>query len=141
MPPVRRPHDSKSELERRVCEEMDSEGVPHEHRSLHFRVRLPSGEVAEYEPAIVARRGPLLFLLVPTEGNAGPPREREVLKHFLEQHSPEIVLVLVAPEALVEGLPPETYDEVYADTDLLRVARRIREQDPDGMVRPFVKPR
>ena len=141
LPSPRPAHGTRSELERRVCREMDRAGVPHEHRSLHFRVRLPRGDVVEYEPDIVARRGPILFLLVHLGRDGESPRQREILSHFLEQHSPEIVLILVAPAEAIRELPPETYDEVYAATDVDRAVWRIGEQDPHGMVRPFVKPR
>ena len=141
LPSPRPAHGTRSELERRVCREMDRAGVPHEHRSLHFRVRLPRGDMVEYEPDIVARRGPILFLLVHLESGGESPRQREILSHFLEQHSPEIVLILVAPAEAIQKLPPETYDEIYVATDIDRVVRRIREQDPHGIIRPFVKPR
>ncbi len=141
MPPGGTAHVTRSEPELLVCREMEREGVPHEHRSLRFRVRLPSGDVAEFQPDIVARKGPILFLLVPLGSGAEPPRQEEILGHFLEQHSPEIVLILIAPETALRELPPETYDEIYPATDPGRIARRIRDQDPNGMVRPFVKPR
>ena len=51
------------------------------------------------------------------------------------------MLILVAPAEAIRELPPETYDEVYAATDVDRAVWRIGEQDPHGMVRPFVKPR
>jgi len=137
---ARAAHGTKSDLELKVCEEMGRQGVVHEHRSLHFRVRLPSGDVAEYEPDIVARRGPILFLLIHLENAQEIPRQREFLNNFLEQHSPEIVLILIAPPEALRELPPEIYDEVYAATDIGRVVRRIRDQDPNGIIRPFVKP-
>ncbi len=120
---------------------MERAGVPHEHRSLHFRVRLPGGDVVEYEPDIVARRGPILFLLAHLESAEESPRLKKILSHFLEQHSPEIVLVLIAPAVALLAVSPETYDEIYAASDIGRVVMRIRDQDPNGMVRPFIKPR
>lgn len=141
MAKARAAHGTESDLELKVCEEMGRQGVAHEHRSMHFRVRLPTGDVADYEPDIVARRGPILFLLVHLEDARESPRQREILSYFLEQHSPEIVLVLLASAEAANTLPPETYDEVYAATDIPRVVRRIRDQDPNGMIRPFVKPR
>jgi hypothetical protein len=128
-------------MELQMCDEMGRQGVAHEHRSLHFRVRLPSGDVAEFEPDIVVRCGTILFVLVHLESEKESPRLEEILNHFLEQHSPEIVLVLIAPAEAVRELPPETYDEIYPATDLERVVRRIRDQDPEGLVLPFVKPR
>lgn len=132
-------HACRTKLERVVCEEMDRQGLPHEHRSLRFRVRDARGRDAKYAPAIVARRGPILFLVEPvaSDRSAAAPE----LAAFLDQHSPEIVLVVVAPLATVNRLPPEAYDEIYAASDIPRMTARIREQDPDGIVRPFMKPR
>ena len=119
---------------------MRAQGVPHEHRSLHFRVRLASGDAAQYNPGLVARRGPILFLVEPLENADGDLRRLELLAAFLDQHSPEIVLVVVAPAGRIASLPTSSYDEVYASDDLADIVRRIREQDPKGMIRPFPKP-
>jgi hypothetical protein len=119
---------------------MRSQGVAHEHRSLHFRVRLPSGDVVPYDPDLVARRGPLVFLIEPLEGPRSEPRRLELLAAFLDQHSPEIVLVVVAPQEHLDKVPASAYDEAYPSEDLAVVVRRIRDQDPKGMLRPFPKP-
>jgi len=119
---------------------MRSQGVAHEHRSLHFRVRLPSGDVVPYDPDLVARRGPLVFLIEPLEGGRSEPRRLELLAAFLDQHSPEIVLVVVAPQERLDKVPPSAYDEAYPSEDLAVVVRRIRDQNPKGMLRPFPKP-
>lgn len=141
MSPSPDPHATRTALEAALCAEMRAQDVPHEHRSLHFRVRLASGETARYDPALVAHCGPILFLLEPLEGTeAGAPR-LETLTAFLDQHSPEIVLVAVTPRDRIRGLPPSSYDEVYPSEDVAAVVRRIREQDPRGMVRPFPKPK
>src|SRR5438552_3722994 len=58
-----------------------------------------------------------------------------------DQHSPEIVLVIVAPDAKVRKVPPEAYDEIYPESEVTQMTRRIREQDPKGFVLPFEKPR
>ena len=117
---------------------MGRRGLSHEHRSLRFRVEGPAGGSAKYSPAIVARRGPILFLVEPLSAAAGPAIER--LTRFLEQHSPEIVLVVVAADAKVPKVPHEAYDEIYPASELARMIRRIRTQDPDGIIRPFEKP-
>lgn len=119
---------------------MAREDVDHEHRSLHFRVRSPSGRDRTYEPALVARRGPILFLLDPIEASAWTEDRRTLLEGFLRQHSPDIVLVLVAAQELVPRIPPEAYDEIYPAEDVTAVARRIRDQDPKGLLLPFRKP-
>lgn len=136
--PPRR-HAARSKLERAVCREMDRQGIPHEHRSLHFRVRMPSGGTVEYEPDIVARRGSILFLLEHVEERERPER-MALLSLFLDQHSPDLVLILLAPSARLPDLPPSAYDEVYDASDATAVVRRIREQDPAGILRPFRKP-
>lgn len=136
-----RDHRTKTKLEGSICEEMRRQGVEHEHRTLRYRVRMPSGMVAGYEPDIVVHRGPVLFLveacLSYTPGGGNVDR----LVRFLDQHSPEIVLALVAPRRIAERLPPESYDELYTSADVPELVRRIREQDPGGFVRPFPKPR
>lgn len=132
-------HETRTKLEAAVCREMVRQGLPHEHRSLRFRVRIATGGAARYSPAIVARRGPILFLVEPVATMARPTIER--LTGFLDQHSPEIVLVIVAPDAKAWKAPPEAYDEIYTESELARMTRRIREQDPDGIVAPFEKPR
>lgn len=124
-----------------MCTELRHQGVTHEHRSLHFRVRLPSGDVARYDPDLVARRGPIVFLVEPFEDTAADVRRLELLTAFLDQHSPEIVLVAVTPRERLAALPPSAYDEAYDSEDLAAVVRRIREQDPRGMIRPFPKPK
>jgi hypothetical protein len=118
---------------------MVRQDLPHEHRSLHFRVEETSGRSAKYSPAIVARRGTVLFLVEPIPTAGRPTIDR--LRRFLEQHSPEIVLVVVAPDSKVLKIPAEAYDEIYAESALPRMTQRIREQDPEGIVRPFEKPR
>lgn len=139
MPDRTSAHATTSEVERSLCDELQRQSVSHAHRSLHFRVRLASGEEVRYDPSLIVHHGEILFLVEPV-ASAGESSV-EILARFLEQHSPEIVLVVVAPQAIIDTLPPESYDEVYADRDLEAVVRRIREQDPDGMVWPFLKPR
>ena len=136
---ARTPHASRTKLEAAICREMDRQGLPHEHRSLRFRVQVPAGGAAKYSPAIVARRGPILFLVEPLAAATGPAIER--LIRFLEQHSPEIVLVVVAADAKVPKVPQEAYDEIYPESELARMTRRIRTQDPEGIIRPFGKPK
>ena len=132
-------HEFRTKLEATVCAEMVRQRLPHEHRSLRFRVRNAAGAAAKYSPAIVARRGPILFLVEPVAVISRPAVER--LTGFLDQHSPEIVLVIVAPDAKVRRVPPEAYDEIYPESEVTQMTRRIREQDPKGIVPPFEKPR
>ena len=131
-------HGCRTKLEAAVCLEMDRQGLPHEHRSLRFHVHHGPGGSTKYEPAIVARRGPILFLVEPVESARSDATRR--LTRFLEQHSPEIVLVLVTSDTAVEEIPPESYDEIYGTSSVGRLTSRILEQDPDGIVRPFQKP-
>ena len=119
---------------------MRRQNVVHEHRSLRFRVRLESGETVEYRPDIVARRGTVLFLIEPL-GCADDEARLALLARFLDQHSPEIVLVVLAAKDRMGRITPEAYDELYEDADVAAVVRRIRLQKPGGMVRPFPKPR
>jgi len=130
-------HACRTRLETAVCQEMDRQGLPHEHRSLRFRVHDARGGSAKYEPAIVARRGPILFLVEPVESARSGTVRR--FTGFLEQHSPEIVLVLATTDAAVHEIPPEAYDEIYGASEIGRLTARIREQDPEGIVQPFHK--
>jgi len=131
-------HACQTNLETAICLEMDRQGLPHEHRSLRFRVHDARGGSTKYEPAIVARRGPILFLVEPiASARSGAVRR---LTGFLEQHSPEIVLVLATSDAALAEIPPEAYDEIYGASDVGRLTMRIREQDPKGIVQPFHKP-
>ncbi len=82
-----------------------------------------------------------MFLIEPLDGARDETRRLELLAAFLEQHSPEIVLVIVTPRARLAGLPASAYDEAYASEDLGAIVRRIRDQDPRGALRPFPKPR
>jgi len=131
-------HACRTKLETAICTEMDRQRLPHEHRSLRFRVHDAAGGSTKYEPAIVARRGPILFLVEPI----APGRTARIrrLVGFLEQHSPEIVLILVTADAALDEIRPEAYDEVYRASDVGRLTTRIREQDPEGIVQPFQKP-
>lgn len=113
--------------------------LPHEHRSLHFRVRDDAGGTADYTPAIVARRGSILFLVEPIR-SAGARGAIDRLSRFLDQHSPEIVLVAVTSNGAIDRIPHTAYDEIYTESDVGRLAARIREQNPEGIVRPFEKP-
>ncbi len=97
------------------------------------------GEVP-YRPEIVVRRGSVLFFLEAI-AEADADAKAEVLTRFLERHSPELVLLVVAPNAVMERLPPEAYDEIYPEAELARVVRRILEQDTQGFVEPFEKRR
>src|SRR2546427_650126 len=81
-----------------------------------LRVGNAAGPAAKYSPAIVARRGPILFLVEPVAVISRPAVER--LTGFLDQHSPEIVLVIVAPDAKVRRVPPEAYDEIYPESEV-----------------------
>jgi len=65
-------HESRTKLEAAVCGEMVRQKLPHEHRSLRFRVQNAAGGAAKYSPAIVARRGPILFLVEPVPRCRGP---------------------------------------------------------------------
>jgi hypothetical protein len=132
-------HASRTKLEDAVCEAMARRKVVHEHRSLRFRVLDGTGGHAKYSPAIVARRGSILFLVEPVGSPSRAVLQR--LTRFLEQHSPEIVLVLVAPDAKVSKVPIEAYDEIYPESRLTDLVQRIRDQDPEGLIAPFEKPR
>ncbi len=131
-------HECRSNLETAICLEMDRQELPHEHRSLRFRVVDARGGSMKYEPAIVARRGPILFLVEPVaSARSGAVRR---LTGFLQQHSPEIVLVLVTTDAARTEIAPEAYDEIYGASDIGRLTERIHDQDPEGIVQPFQKP-
>jgi hypothetical protein len=117
---------------------MERQGLPHRHRSLRFRVQREGGEATKYEPAIVAHRGPILFLVEPVTASSGGRIDE--LTAFLEQHSPEIVLIAVTPDPMVRRLPGEAYDEIYPASQIRRLTERIRNQDPEGIVLPFEKP-
>lgn len=130
------PHASRTDLERSLCEEMTRRGVPHEHRSLKLRVRTASGQTVPFEPDLIARRGSILFLL---KGVSADPEDTERMAAFLRQHSPEIVLVAIAAREQLGRVRLDAYDELYAADELPRIVRRIHEQDPRGMVRPFPK--
>jgi hypothetical protein len=132
-------HATTSALEGALCEELQQQSVAHEHRSLHFRVHLPSGETYQYEPCIAVRRGSILFLIEPLGSGDDDGHRLEFLAAFLDQHSPEIVLVVVAAKDQIPGIPPACYDEVYPASKLAAVVRRIRWQNPQGMIRPFPK--
>lgn len=134
-------HAVQSALEGAVCAELLNQGVRHEHRSLHFRVRDASGAVSRYDPQIVVRRGSIVFLLEPMMLDAQMGDKVALMARFLEQHSPELVLVVIAAEGVRPRLPSEAYDEVYDTVDLPRIVQRIREQDPEGVVDPFRKAR
>ncbi len=140
MVPSPDPHAPRSPLEGAICSELRSQGVAHEHRSLHFRVRLDEREVAEYTPDLVARRGAILFLLEPLAESSGDPKRLHLLERFLETHSPEIVLILVTSAGDASGIPPSAYDEMYPSSEIPRIVRRIKDQDPRGIVLPFRKP-
>lgn len=133
-------HDTRSAAEASVCEAMRRQNLPHEHRSLRFRVQTASGQAVEYRPEIVARRGAILFL-VESVGDGGDGARLEILARFLDQHSPEIVLVLLTEAGARDRIPPASYDEIYDAADVAAVVRRIRLQEPGGMIRPFPKPR
>ena len=131
-------HETRTKLEAAVCAEMGRQELPHEHRTLHYRVRMKPGKTARYEPAIIVHRGPVLFLVEPCLSLGGVV---ERAMRFLDQHSPEIVMAVVAPKRIAAKLPPESYDELYGEGDVPRLVQRIREQDPFGAVRPFPKRR
>jgi len=98
------------------------------------------GATVDYAPAIVARRGSILFLVEPLP-DAGAKEAIGQLVRFLGQHSPEILLVVVTPDTDVRRIPLEAYDEIYSESELRTLASRIRKQNPEGIVRPFEKPR
>ena len=131
-------HATRSGLERSICDALAQHGVGHEHRSLHFRVETASGGRQSYDPAIVVRRGSVLFLVEPMDEPTTVDRV-ETVTRFLEQHSSEIVFILVAPRTVLERLPPEAYDEAYPSEELARAVERIRDQDPTGFLEPFRK--
>ena len=133
-------HRARTELEAAVCAEMTRQRLPHEHRSLRFRVAAETGVTVDYAPAIVARRGPILFLVEPIP-DAGAKEAIGQLVRFLEQHSPEFILVVITPDAAVRRIPLEAYDEIYPASEVRRLTTRIRKQDPEDIVRPFEKPR
>src|SRR3972149_191415 len=107
-------HETRTKGEGGVGGEMDRQERPHEHRTLHYRVRMKSGKVTKYDPAIVVRRGLILFLVEPCLSLGGAV---ERATRFLDQHSPEIVMAVVAPKRVAAKLPPESYDELYEERD------------------------
>jgi len=132
-------HRAKTKLEAAICKEMNRQHLEHAHRVLTYRVRMKSGKTAAFQPAIVAHRGPILFLVEPCLSYVAGGGAVQRHARFLEQHSAELVLVLVAPKAVAERLPAESYDELYEDTELEKLVSRIRTQNPRGAVRPFEK--
>jgi len=132
-------HRTKTKLEAAICKEMARQGVAHAHRVLNYRVRMKSGRTAAFQPAIVAHRGPVLFLVEPclsyTPGGGAVQRH----ERFLVQHSAELVLILAAPGTVAARLPHGSYDELYEDTELEKLVSRIRDQDPHGAVGHFEK--
>src|SRR3990172_6044243 len=125
-------HETRTKVEAAICAEMERQELPHEHRTLHYRVRMKSGKVTKYDPAIVVRRGLILFLVEPCLSLGGAV---ERATRFLDQHSPEIVMAVVAPKRVPAKPPPESYDELYEEGNGPRLIQRIREQDPLGAVR------
>lgn len=140
MVPSADPHAARSPLESALCSEMRAQGVAHEHRSLHFRVHLDDGQVAEYTPDIVARRGAILFLVEPLMEGAADHSRLRLLERFLDTHSPEIVLIVATTDGDTRDLPSASYDEAYPAAEVPRIVRRIKEQNPRGLVLPFRKP-
>ncbi len=132
-------HACRTRLETAVCEEMGRQKLAHEHRSLRFRVRDADGNVTGYVPAIVVRRGPILFLVEPLRSDRGH-KAIAYLSEFLDQHSPDIVFIVVTPDSYLDRIPWEAYDEIYSASEIRAMTSRIHEQDPDGIVRPFAKP-
>jgi len=132
-------HPTESELERDLCGELRNQEVDHEHRSLRFRIKGKDPSEIPYRPAIVVRRGQVLFLIeaIPSEEAEGTTAR--ILSRFLEQHSSELVLVVVAPRPICERFPADAYDEIYAADDLARAVRRVRDQATQGIVEPFTK--
>ena len=131
-------HETRTKLEAAICAEMGRQELPHEHRTLHYRIRMKSKKIAKYEPAIVVRRGPILFLVEPSS-SLGAAVDR--LTQFLDQHSPEIVMAVVAPPRLAAKLSPESYDELYEEKNVTGLVERIRRQNPAGAVLLFRKRR
>lgn len=140
MGPAPATHDTRTALEASVCEAMRRQNLAHEHRSLRFRVETATGSSVEYRPAIVARRGAILFLVEPLE-EPGDVARLQLLSRFLDQHSPEIVLVLLTEKEAIGRVPPEAYDEIYDAADAPAAVRRIRLQEPGSIIKPFPKPR
>ena len=132
-------HKTRTKVEAAICAEMERQGVAHAHRVLSYRVRMKSGKAAPYRPAIIAHRGAILFLVEPCLSFTAKGGAVQRHSQFREQHSEEIVLVLVAPKSVADRLPPESYDELYETSELERVVSRIRGQNPGGAVRPFPK--
>jgi hypothetical protein len=116
---------------------MGRQHVAHAHRVLDYRVRMKSGKTAAFRPAIVAHRGPILFLVEPCPSYRSGTVQRH--RRFLEQHSSEIVFVLAAPGSVAARLPHDCYDELYSDQEVVTLVTRIREQDPRGALAPFRK--
>lgn len=131
-------HASATTLEAQVCAELSRIGVDHEHRSLRFRIRDAEDRDVPFAPAIVARRGSILFLVEPMASADEDTFARHA--RFLEEHSPEIVFILVARDDLLPAIPAAAYDEIYAVSNVAGLAHRIAGQDPDGIVSPFDKP-
>src|SRR5437879_10367976 len=98
---------------------MVRQGLLHEHRSLHFRVHDEAESHAKFSPAIVARRGPILFLVEPVPTATRPMIDR--LTRFLEQHSPESLLSLSAPVPRFRPLPVGASDEISPHPAIARI--------------------
>ncbi|HVP23941.1 MAG TPA: hypothetical protein VMS77_08530 [Conexivisphaerales archaeon] len=105
-------HVVKTKLEGRVCEELSSKGVPHDHDVPPFTVVLDSGRRASYSPDImVAYEGNTIFINCISSYRRGDPRIRKI-KCFKRENGKIYHTIIAAPSEVAKRLPKESYDDL-----------------------------
>jgi hypothetical protein len=102
----------RSSLEGRVCEDLSTKGVPHEHDVPPFSVTLDSGIRTKYAPdMMIAYEGNTILITCITSYRRGDPRIRRI-RSFRRDNPRMYHVILAAPPDVARRLPKDAYDDL-----------------------------
>ncbi|MEZ5987716.1 MAG: hypothetical protein R3F30_01035 [Planctomycetota bacterium] len=117
-----------SELEQKVCQSLSREGIAHSHAPRRFEVRFDGDKVGAYSPTMVirgrGREGKTMVLECLPESN---PSQVSKIKAFRELYNLEFYVILIAPGAVMDELPPGVADEELLPSEVEILVARVAE--------------
>ncbi len=117
-----------SKLEQHICDLLSRVGITHSHSPRHFEVSFEGDIVAAYAPMIVlrgrGRGGKTVVIEAAEELNQGV---LDKIVAFRRKFGGEFYLIFVAPEEIVDLVPPSVYDESSSTTDTNTLINRLAD--------------
>lgn len=105
-------HVVRSKLEDKVCADLSTKGVPHDHDVPPFDVTLDSGRRTKYVADImIAYEGNTIFINCISGYRRGDPRIRRI-KSFRRDNQKIYHTIIAAPSDVAKRIPKDAYDDL-----------------------------